>query len=238
MAPKNARSRMSRPATVQLIPAATSFDFLEGSFRATQRARKVFMSGALAAIAGVGALVMVGISATVGTADAQTTLAGLQQQQATVTTQIGQLGGVGDSQQIASHLSERKSAVSSAVGGEVDVPALLQAVARSTPSGVQVTNVTIGAATGTAPTTGGTASPTPAGTVPPARQLTLTGTVTSLPQVSALQSALGAIPLIGDVHAKWSGSVPAVTITVTATITDAALTPRAQQLGTATAGGN
>lgn len=225
----------ARPVPLQLIPAATSFDFLEGAFRASQRARQVFLGFALAAIAGVGALILLGVVAIVGASQDRATLVGLSGQTAQMNQAIKQAGGPANEAELNQHLSERKTAVRAAVGGEVDVPALLKQLQQATPSGVQLTGITIGSSAGTAPTAGSASTQTSTNA---SRQVTITANVSSLPQVEALQTALSHVSLVQGVSAKWSGNVPSVTVTVTATIADSALTSRAQEIRAATPAGS
>jgi hypothetical protein len=215
MARDTRRPASSGPA-LQLIPAATGFDFLEGAFRASQRARQVFLSFALAAVVGVGVLVMLGLAATVGTSMDRTTLSTL---------------GGGASGMLSAHVDKREAAVEAAVGDEVDVPALLQALQSATPGGVTLTGITLGAPETAAPAATDDAPATPAA------DLTITARVSSLPQVSEFQSSLATVDLITDVKATWSGTVPSVTVTVTATIADAAHTSRAQAVTAPTSAG-
>lgn len=214
-----------RPATLQLIPASTAFDFLEGAFRASQRARQVFLCFTLAAIMGVGALIMLGLAATVATSMDRSTLTGLDQQRTSLIGEVQQRGGTAIAQ-AGPHLAERKQAAAAALTDEVDVAALLKALEGATPAGVHLTGITIGSTAATAPTAGSKKKSAPAAST--ARLLTLTAVVNSLPQVQELQQALTQVTLINQVSAQWSGTTPTVTVTVTATIADSALTDRAR----------
>lgn len=235
-----ARDSGSAPrGVIQLIPAATAFDFLEGAFRRTQRARQVFLAFVVASIAVVGALVMIGVTAVVANGRDSSSLDSLQVQQAQVNAKLHvKVSGV-DPVVVQAHLAERQAAIHEAAGTEIDSSAILIALQSATPTGVVLTNVVVGSSSLTAPTAGAvtaapTTTPAAAGStpapaaVPAARQLTVTASVKNLSGVLALQDAVSAINLISNVQVTWSGTVPAVVVTLTATVSDRALTPRAK----------
>lgn len=230
--PRRGGGSAARTPAMTLIPAATSFDFLEGTFRSAQRARQVFLTFALAIIAGVGALVLVGVMATVQTATITQTTNSLDRDNINLLRQIAARGGGGvSSSAVGEQITKRETTLKAAITHEVDVPRLLNAVQGAIPPAVKLTSVEVGTGAGTAPTSGGSGSnATPAPKKDEGVQVTITANVRSLQEVDTLKTALSGLPELSGVSPTWSGSVPELTVVIKASATPDATTARSREL--------
>lgn len=158
-----------KSAPVRLVPSVSSFDFLEGAFAASQRARKFGLIVTLVAVAVLTVLVLAGLS---GLLDKRTRTQQLADTQAANSVAVAKLAKIDNANgisadQLASHVRERRTALKDGIGKEIDVVALTRALRASAPAGVEITSIVFhdatGAVTNAAPVAGQPATPaTPA----------------------------------------------------------------------------
>lgn len=219
-------SPSSEPATWVLVPAVTSFDFLEGSFARSERSRLGGLIGAgLSIVALAGTLAFGGITA-VGKEMVDNDLASTQAELLRVNSDLAvldQAEGI-PTAQIQSHISSRTSAITAAVGDELDTVRLLRDLWAGAPAGVSITGVTF-AGTGEAAAEGAAAG------------ITVTATASSFVLLADWSRALAATPGLTGVDMTWSGGGSSVAVIVTADLTEQALSARSTSAASAAAAG-
>ena len=230
--------------TVRLIPSTSSFDFLEGAFAAAQRTRKVGIGITLFALITLTALAMTGVGGLLAKRSAEELLTQTDANNIVALQKLAQIdnaGGIG-ADQITSHVTERERALKAAVGGEIDVVSILGSLRSTAPDGVTVNSVKFTEA-GAGATTTDPSSATPAAPAAPAAPATtdpsagatigtleISGTVTSFALIGSWAQTVAGIPGMSGVNPTWSGGGTAISTTLSANITEAALTQRAQAL--------
>jgi hypothetical protein len=231
---KASRSKAPAPPPVTLVPAASSFDFLEGRFAATQKSRLLGV-----AVIGTSSLLLagtllVGSLAYLGTHSVDTQAAAAAAtsaaRQATL-SQIDTSGGF-SAQALQSQITPRQQALSAALSGETDVVRLVSAIEDGAPTGVTISSITFAApaaATNVAPVDAATSPATPAG---PA-VVTIVGTVDSFALIGGWATQVGTINGLTAVNPTWTGGGTAIATTLTANITTAGLTARSLALADA-----
>lgn len=211
-AKKNTTQKQDLPTV--LIPATTSFDFLESAFVKSERARLtglIINGAALVSLAGV---LLVGGMATVEGQGLTSTLESASSQLGTLSAEQATLDsaeGIPTSR-ITSHIQSRTAALNEAVGGELDTVRLVQDVFASAPPGTTVTQVTF---SGADEDTEGLGT------------MAVTGRSTSFTVLSQWQKSLDAINGLSEVDMSWTGGGENISVEITASLTPAALSARA-----------
>jgi hypothetical protein len=239
MARKNA-SAAAPP--VRLIPSASSFDFLEGAFAASQRARKVGIAIALGALTVLTVLALAGVSG-LFVKQAQTDLlTQVQSDNSVAVSKLAQLDNAGgiSADQISAHIAVRRAGLKTAVGKEIDVVKLTRAIRASAPAGMTVSSITFKEAVMPAKGASSSSKPAPAAAAGAANSIgtvEIKASATSFPLIEAWTQSVRRIPGLTTVDATWMGSPPVPT-TITASLTADALTARAKTLSNTTGKGN
>lgn len=222
----------------RLTPIATNFDFLEGAFVRAERGRRTSLGAAVAALIVLSAFVLLGATATMNQRTDTVATATAQNSDAVAVAEIARLdqaGGI-SADQLRAHAVARQSSVKVALKDDTDVASLMAAVNNSTPAGVKLTSVEF---TGVVPTAGPPAPAAPGGTAAPApapgagvtssRTLTVTGTASSFSKIGQWSSALANVPgLTMSADPTWTGGGDALTVTLSATVTEQSNSARAK----------
>lgn len=207
-----------------LSPSTTAFDFLEGSFARSQRSRLAGLGMVGSAIIALAGTLVWGSVATADKGAQEELLAQVQSQQIEVANELGQLDAAEGipTAQIEGHISARTSALQQAVGDEISSVGLVRSLQASAPVGVTITEARFGSASAT-PSEGEKAAS--------AAPLTVTAQVNGFALIATWSQALKQIPGLSDIDVSWSGGGDSVAVTVTANLTDEALSIRAQSAG-------
>lgn len=217
-------------APVQVVPVETKFDFLEGAFSKAEKTRWTLLALSLITAAILLVLTFMGISASLASQQAVSD----KQEYSAALTQANQELSVLDTfdgfsaAQLREHVSSRKASAAEATNTEVQLGLILSGVYGAVPSGVTVTSINFTPAAPADPSTVAPADPAaPVAPVEPAgTTLTITATATSFGAVNAFIDNLSEIPALSNVTYQWGGGGENWTVTVTATMTDTAKSPR------------
>lgn len=198
-----------------LVPSSSAFDFLAGSFARSERARLTgLVTIGVAAVALAGSL-LVGMLSSVETDSQERLLVQSQSELAIASAELGSLDAAEGipTAQIQGHISTRLGALRQAVGTEYDTVALSRDLWASAPPGVSITSMQVAEPEG-----GG--APT----------VSVDARAAGFTLISQWSQALSAMAGLSDVDVSWTGGGEDVTVTVTATLNDAALSARAQSV--------
>lgn len=200
------------PDVAVLVPSTSAFDFLEGNFARSQRSRLaglLMVGGSLVLAAGV---TLVGLLAHAGLSVQEQALEQVTGELASVTATLGQLDAAEGipADRIRSHISDRQSAIASAVDQELDTVRLIEDLTGSTPSGVSITEVKF--------TTGEDAGGT---------SVEVKATAESFPLIEQWSTRLGQVVGLDPVELSWSGGGSSVQVTAVAPLNMQAFTARA-----------
>lgn len=223
-----ATTKASAPPPGVLVPAVTSFDFLEGAFARSERSRLGGIAAVGIATVLLAATVAAGAFGSVDVGSQKDAFDSAQSSLMALSVELGTLDAAEGipTAQINGHVAERTAALRAAVGDEVDSVRLLRAIWASAPAGVAVTAVLFAepapapAADAAATTTTTAAPPTGMGTVD------VTATADGFALISQWTQTLAATPGLSDVDVSWTGGGDAVEVHVTAALNDQALSPR------------
>jgi hypothetical protein len=186
----------------QLVPARTSFDFLDGAFRSNERAR---VKGLVAL--GTSGLLLVftligGLGFATQNSSALTQVETANRQVSDLSMELGQLsntGGLGE-QQLSGRLQVLRVQLDQAASDQVQVLTIVNELRAVLPAGAQVTSVEV--------------KRTDAG----AQQLTVQVAVETLNRLPALSEGFASVWYLSDLSISWTSGSDRVAVTVTANV--------------------
>ena len=224
------------PAPIRVLLPATNFDLLQGTYAKVLRTRLVLLVVGLVVGVAIIGMVYVGGSAANDASSLNATTAQIKAGTANAVRQLGAAtayNGISGNV-LKAHVSVRSASVRGALGTQVDVAQLLadvQAISAGTLTSFTVGTPPSTSATAVAPpTTVAPSATTAPGCEPttkgsgPALQVTITASVPTFQAAGTYISQSKALPALIDVCANYTGSEPAVTVTVTGTTSNLPLT--------------
>jgi hypothetical protein len=214
---------------VPAVPAMTNFDFLEGSYNKIRQSRLI-----LELVAGAIGVIMIlvvalgldaGIQTTASTSALQTLKSIVIADNAKYSADTG-LGGI-TGLTLSADLAGRDAALQSALYSTTDIPAVMQQLSSLAANGITISSINIAPAPPVIPTTttvpGATTTAATTTTVPAVTSAPMDVTVVAeVKNYDAFTTLTTEIKHLGsyitNVSAVPSGGVPAITVTITASI--------------------
>jgi hypothetical protein len=230
---------------VAVVPAMTSFDFLEGSYQKVRQTRLI-LTGIVGLIGAIALIISaIGLSASLEGSGDRSALPSVISSTTAATAKYDHLTGLGPTisgATLAAHVSDRTAALKSVLDYSTDIGTILSRVYALAVNGVKVTSinivptpppvvdVTTTTTPGQTPTTTTTIAGAP--TVVQASSsdnMTIVVTVPNYSVYTSLTDELQAIkPYLSNVSAVPAGAIPDISVTITAVVTNLPLaTPSA-----------
>lgn len=221
-----------------LVPSTTAFDFHNGAFARSERTRLTGLILNGAALVAAATCLLLGVQGLAASYTSQDELTSASTHLTQVYSELSTLDSAGgfSTQELTAHIKTRQSTLTAAVGGEVDTIAVIEALQTSAPSGVSITSITFGSAS--QDSSDSSSGKEAAVSSAPPTTVTIEAVASGFALLSTWSTALAAVPAIAGPDLTWSGGGDHVSVTVTATLTDAALSSRAVDNATSSSGGD